>query len=168
MTRHVDGRAQIERADRMARAVELRGQGNTIREIAAAMRCSASSAHALVTEALAQIPAENVQQLRAIEGDQLNGITRALWPAVQAGDAQAAAVAIRASARRAALYGLDSPVKVEFENTTIRMHHAMVPEALRIGPVGDDGYVEMSTNGGPVRQLTGEPETRPEILGPYD
>ncbi len=43
----------------------------------------------------------------------MDAIHAALWPAVQSGDHQAAAVLVRASARKAALYGLDAPVRAE-------------------------------------------------------
>lgn len=162
--RHVDGAAQIERANKMATAVQLRGQGMNYRQIGAALECSVSTAHDLVAAALAATPVESVQQLRTLEGDRLDQMHAALRSGIESGDPAAVGVAVRVSARRAALLGLDSPVKVEFESTTIRMHAAMVPDALRIGPVGDDGYVTMSMGGGPVRQITSEPETRPEIV----
>lgn len=168
MNRHVDGRAQVERANKMATAVQLRGQGMNYRAIAARLGISVSSAHQLVAAALAQLPAESVQQLRAIESGRLDGLHRALQPGIEGGDPQAIGTAVRVSARRSALLGLDAPAKIEVEPMYVRMHAAMVPEALRVGPVDADGYVEMDMGGGPVRQLASEPETRPEIVGPYD
>lgn len=143
MTRHTDGRAQVERAERMATAVQLRGEGLGYRAIAARLDCSLSTAHELVSEALAAVPAESVQQLRAVESDRLDQMHNALRSGIKSGDPAAVGVAVRVSARRAALYGLDAPVKVEVEPMFVRMHHALVPAVLQSGPIDEDGYVTM-------------------------
>lgn len=104
---------EVERAERDARAVQLRAEGATYRQIAAALGVDLHTAHTAVQRAIAAVPVENVDTLRAVEGEHLDALRAALIPAAVAGDEKAAAVLVRISDRRSRLFGLDAPITVE-------------------------------------------------------
>lgn len=61
----------IAQADIDARAAGLRSRGMSYRKIADEMGCSVHAAHERVQRALAAVPAEAVEAIRAIEGERL-------------------------------------------------------------------------------------------------
>ena len=127
------GAGRLARAERQAEAADLAARGLGYRDIATALGCSTSTAHALVRDAAAAVPAASVETLRAAESERLADLDRALAPAVEAGDTAAVAVAVRISARRSALYGLDQAVRADTNAgvTTVVFHSALMPERLR-------------------------------------
>lgn len=109
-----------ERGARRARAVQLRGQGWTYAEIAEALGVAESTAYADVTSALAARKDEGVRIMRAVEGDRLEGLERQLQKVLdEAGGADVDAVTkvagtlVRVAERRARLFGLDAPARIE-------------------------------------------------------
>lgn len=122
--------AEVERADRDAKAVALRASGATYREIAATLGVSLHAAHDAVKRALAAVPVESVDALRAVEGERLDHIWAALAPAALGGDEKAAAVLVRISDRRAKLFGLDAPIQVEGGLTQIVIDPRLLPSSF--------------------------------------
>lgn len=61
----------INQAEVDAEAARLRSQGKSYRQIAAAMGCGVRAAHERVQRALAAVPSEAVEAIRAIEGGRL-------------------------------------------------------------------------------------------------
>lgn len=120
----------IEQADRQATAVRLKSQGHDYRSIAQTMSCALSTAHSLVMAGLDRVPAEDVQTLRTIEGQRLNAVVAAMWPAVEAGDPRAASVVVAVSSRLAQLYGLDAAVNSEAGPYIVQFHSALAPRPL--------------------------------------
>jgi hypothetical protein len=126
-------------AENDARAVRLRAQGASYSSIAKALGYhDESGAYKAVQRALAAIPAPEVEELRALQGEELDALRRGLWqviygthykvsnsgrvvmdpatgeplldpaPKISAGNALA-----RVLDRQAKLFGLDQPTRVE-------------------------------------------------------
>jgi len=55
--------------------------------------------------------------MRQTEGARLDRMQRAVWPAAISGDIKAGAQVLRIMERRARLFGLDAPTKVEVAQT---------------------------------------------------
>jgi hypothetical protein len=102
--------------ERQRRALELRKSGGTYSAIARTLGTGVMTAHRDVKAALAAVVAqrdEDAGQLLALELERLDAVWLAMWPRAREGDAKAASVLVRVSARRAALCGLDSAQRVE-------------------------------------------------------
>lgn len=97
------------RAERRNRAVALRRGGMTIREISTELEVAPSTAWADIKVALAEIPAEDAEQLRQQEVDRLDALQRAIWDAALAGNLHALDRMLKAIDRRCRLLGLDLP-----------------------------------------------------------
>lgn len=104
---------RVNAHDDRLRALELRQQGWSYRQIAADIGKSPSMAHKYVARALQETTAEAVDDLRLLEGERLDAAQAAIWPMVMAGDIAALNGFIRLSERRAKLLGLDAPSKQE-------------------------------------------------------
>lgn len=127
MTRRTNA---VEQADRQAAAVRLKSEGHDYRDIAGIMGCAVSTAFALVKAGLDRVPAEDVATLRQIEGQRMNAVVAAMWPAVESGDPRAATVVVAVSNRLAQLYGLDAPTRAEVsgaEPLTVMFSAALAP-----------------------------------------
>lgn len=102
-----------------AAALELRKQGRTYREIAAALGlANPGNAHRMIRDELSELREqcrESVTELRDIEAERLDMLWLALMPAVQAGNVQAIRACVAISKRRCALLGLDkaNPTQTE-------------------------------------------------------
>jgi len=105
--------AVMGRAQKVARAVELRGLGMSYRAIAEALGWrSPATAHEVVQRAMRNLIREATAEAVALEADRLDNYLRALAPRALAGDLEALDRAIRISESRRRLLGLDMPVKV--------------------------------------------------------
>lgn len=116
-----NGRAEAAKyqvAKRRARALELRLQGMTYRQIADEMQCADSTAHELVTAALREIPAAGVELLRREQGETLRLMLLSMWPRIARGEPRAIEVGVRILERHAKLMGLDVPVVKPIEIVT--------------------------------------------------
>ncbi|MGX5357687.1 helix-turn-helix domain-containing protein [Kocuria sp. KH4] len=109
-----------ERLARRAQAVQLRSQGWTYTEIGEALGVAESTAYADVTAALTARKDEGVRIMRAVEGGRLEGLERQLQKALDEADAtdadtvtKLAGALVRVAERRAKLYGLDMPQRIE-------------------------------------------------------
>lgn len=110
------------------RALRLRREGHTIREISRRLGCSVGRAHQLIQEAIAAIPQENAEAVRVLELQRIDRMLRGLCRRREVdedgrvtgrpglaylGEPKAVAAAVKLMERRAKLLGLDAPSKVE-------------------------------------------------------
>ena len=94
--------------------------------------------------------------MRAVEGERLDALQRAVWSAAIFGDTDAIKSVLAIMARRARLFGLDMPAKVdvaeissiEFAEEFVRLVSALDPqglaEAISHLPGGSSAAVELS------------------------
>lgn len=115
----------IDRAERRARAVDLRAEGHTIREVAEKLGIAPSTAAGDIDRALSEYPAEGVDLLRRLWGQRLDALLRAVWPAAMAGDLDAVDKAVKISNRAAKLYGLDAPQQINMSTTGADIEQAV-------------------------------------------
>ena len=115
-----DGRRNPSKDQQLRReseALALRIAGATFDEVAHALKLyGRSDAHKLVTRALSRHQAEQVDEMRLVEGARLDRMTRAVWAAAVQGDVEAVRAVIRISERRARLFGLDAPQRVNISD----------------------------------------------------
>jgi hypothetical protein len=106
--------AKIAAAERQRKAVELRMAGLTFQAIADTLGyANRSSATDAVTRALRDtVPKELTDELRQIENQRLDRLYGPMYARALAGDHRAVDACLRIMARRAALNGLDAPVRV--------------------------------------------------------
>ena len=98
----------------MAQAVVLRRGGASYDEIARALGyATRSGAWRAVDGALRGTLREEAGALRSLEGERLDRLQLAVWPAAMRGNCEAVRTILRISQRRAHLFGLDTPKRVE-------------------------------------------------------
>jgi len=97
----------------MVQAAQLRSAGATFREIGEALGIDGTWARQLVIRALEAAEYEAADLMRTQEGIRLDRLQRANWPAALGGDTQAGRLVLKIMERRARLFGLDAPAKVE-------------------------------------------------------
>jgi transposase-like protein len=96
------------RATRKQEALTMRLAGVSIRTIAARLNVHPSTVYAWVKDAIAAIPQEQADELRALELERLDTMLASIWRDVLAGDTRAVDAALRIMQRRAALLNLDA------------------------------------------------------------
>lgn len=104
--------------ERQINALELRKSGHTYREIARRLGVSHVQAYNDVQNELNVLRTEvahNAEELRTLELERLDKITRSLDHWVEAGSAPAAIATLKASERRAKLLGLDKPTEIKVD-----------------------------------------------------
>jgi Sigma-70, region 4 len=94
-------------------ALRLRSLGYTYRRIAEEMGCNVGTAYSRVQRALAQIPAEAVDEYRSIQRQQMDDLMATYLPQALAGDYKSAELVMKLLDRRAKLEGIDAPAKHE-------------------------------------------------------
>lgn len=123
---------KIQRIEDATRALDLRKQGYSRRQIADTLGCSVSKVHEMTSALLAAYPVENVRQLRELECEKLDeselGLMaiRAKFQELSAGgDRKAAEIVGLMEARlsavrtqRAKLLGANAPEVLELETRT--------------------------------------------------
>jgi len=98
--------------DRAVKALDLRIDGATYRQIGAHLGVSECTAYHDVQDELGRLDAigkEKAERLRELEIRRLDALTMALAPGIQSGDVRAILAAVRVMERRATLLGLDGP-----------------------------------------------------------
>lgn len=95
------------------KAAQLRASGATFREIGTALGIDHTWARRLVLRALDTAAYENADLMRTQEGERLDRLQRAVWVAACGGDIRAVNAVLRIMDRRARLFGLDVPARVE-------------------------------------------------------
>ncbi|MDX1884716.1 hypothetical protein [Mycolicibacterium sp. 120270] len=135
----------------------LRREGLPYREIAERLDWkNEASARSAVTRLLTRIEYDEVAEMRAVEGERLDALQRAVWAAATSGDTDAIKSVLAIMARRARLFGLDMPAKVdvpqmssvEFAEEFVRLVNVLDPqglaEAISHLPGGSSAAVELS------------------------
>jgi hypothetical protein len=108
----------FSRLDRQTKAVLLRRQGHTFREIAAEMKITLREAHRLVTTAFreaAHRSAETAEQMVQLHNERLDWMLKSLASEIDRGSSRAIEVAVKLLDRQARLLGLDAPAKKEVQ-----------------------------------------------------
>lgn len=104
-------RREMERADRIAKCLDLRRQGYSYDEIGREVGISKANAHKLTVLGLEALPRESAEEVRKLEAERLDALTRATWGEASAGELDAVAAQVKLSERRSKLLGLDAPQK---------------------------------------------------------
>ncbi len=126
-------------AQRETRAVEMRKAGATYDDIAAALDCNRSTAYRTVMRALARNQAAEVEELRMIEGARLDRMQMGLWQRAVSGSESACLAVLRIMERRARLFGLDAPAKVEVRRDALDDEiETLLTQITVLPPVPDD------------------------------
>lgn len=99
--------------DTMVKAAQLRAAGATFREIGDSLNIDPTWARTLVLKALEAAKYEAADVMRELEGQRLDRMQRAHWSAALAGDNNSTRTIIRIMERRARLFGLDAPTRLE-------------------------------------------------------
>lgn len=109
----------VKEADNVLRALALRRDGATLPEIAKAVGCALSTAHARVKKGL-DLAREDMRAeagaLMELELLRLDKLWRSAQKLVAAGDPSAIQAALRVSAQRAKLLGLEAPTRHVIED----------------------------------------------------
>jgi transposase len=100
-------------AQRVEKAFDMRLQGLTKSEIARRMDVSPNTVANWINAEIETRIAPKVEPLRVIENARLDYYLTKLSPAIEKGDEKAIGRALQISQRRAALNGLDAPVKYD-------------------------------------------------------
>lgn len=100
-------------AELSRRCLELRLAGGTLEAIGETVGLHKSNVSRRIKAALADIPKEEADELRAIENERLNVMQTAIWRKVRQGEYGAVDRALRISERRSKLNGLDAPQRVD-------------------------------------------------------
>ena len=145
--------------ERALKALALRREGLPYRDIAERLDWkNEASARSAVTRLLTRVEYDEVAEMRAVEGERLDALQRAVWAAATSGDTDAIKSVLAIMARRARLFGLDMPAKVdvaeissvEFAEQFVRLVSALDPqglaEAISHFPGGSSAAVELSRN----------------------
>ncbi len=108
----------------MVQAAQLRAAGATFREVGEALEIDPTWARTLVLRALEAAKYEAADLMRVQEGQRLDRMQRSVWRDAVNGDLAAVNTVLRIMDRRARLFGLDSPVKVD--------------ATVSVGPIDED------------------------------
>lgn len=99
--------------DRQATALKLRASGATYAAIGEHLKVSAQAAYKMVKQAIEEIPAEAVAELRSVELTRLDRMTAAVWRDATNGEYKAISAVVSLMEHRAKLTGLYAPVQTE-------------------------------------------------------
>ncbi len=127
-------RKQVAAMQRRKRALEMRASGATYQAIADELGYrNRTSAYDAVASGLKDITREPAKHLRDLELERLDAMQAALWESATQGDPGAIAVCLKIGERRARLWGLYAPTKIEGKvETTVRSDFSsLTPEEKR-------------------------------------
>lgn len=99
------------------RVVALRRQGKTYDQIGAELDMSPRQVAYLFKKTMDKYVSPEVAELRVTEGDRLDMLQSAVWPNAMMGDPHSVAAVLKIMDRRAKLFGLDMPAKIQQEIT---------------------------------------------------
>jgi hypothetical protein len=111
------GRSDAESAERRRQALELRKAGYGFEEIGRALGLSTAGAYKVVQTALKATYREPADDVRKLELERLDRLTRGLWPRAIQGETEAIDRVLKLMTRRARLLGLDEPEKHDVRAT---------------------------------------------------
>lgn len=113
----------------MPKAAALRAAGASFRDIGQSLGIDPTWARTLVLKALQEVAYEAADEMRTQEGERLDRLQMGLWPQATRGDVKAVLAVVRVMERRAKLFGLDAPVKLEVAEV---VDYSEVDEALSV------------------------------------
>lgn len=120
--RHVVKASNIETAEKMAEALNMRKEGCTFEAIAKRIGYhDASGASKLVKRAMDMTIQEPADEVRRVELERLDMMLKALNPRIKAGEPRAIEVALGIGDRRSKLLGLDAPTKMETDSRSLQV-----------------------------------------------
>ena len=129
------GSTPEDRAENIAKALDMRRRQMIYDDIAKELGVSCSYAHELVQDGLRMlVPIEAAEDLRKIEAERLDKIRGSLYPAALDGDHAAVDRWLKVSESLRKLLGIDMPAKVEVEMVT----HAQLADELAAYLAGVD------------------------------
>ena len=118
--------ARIAQRTRAAAALKLRETGVSFAEIAAQLGYpSENAANKAVLAALRREVHEEANQLRTLEGLRLDEMQAGLWGKASHGNVGAVMAVIKIMERRARLFGLDAPQRVDVGRSDIDLDGAV-------------------------------------------
>lgn len=124
-----EGRLADRRKEQEARriqAMSLRLAGLTYGQIGERLHIGAEAARMLVMRTLKEAEQAQVAEMRELENQRLDRMQASIWPKVLEGDLQAIDRALRISARRSAVNGLDAPKQFQIQaNVRLEMEQAL-------------------------------------------
>jgi hypothetical protein len=147
MPRGTASRRHVSRAERTARALELRKAGLTFRQIGADLGVTEQRAHQVVTRELARLNAKRAEDgdtVTRLEVERLDALLATVWPKALAGDLPSFDRVLAVLARRAKLLGIDAEkptTGVTMQNITVEMTDRERADAIAalLSRVGDGG-----------------------------
>ena len=156
--------------ERRRKALELRMQGMSYKEIGLQIGCTALRAGQLVRDIMQTRVAELddlVREQAELQNARLDVAIKALWPEIIKGDVDSIQAMVRVEERRARLHGLDAPQKIQAEVDLRQMPaEELMAIAKRIGlgaivVAGDNGQVEELTTDEVLRLQAAMPAEPP-------
>jgi hypothetical protein len=122
----------VARAERDARALELRKAGSTFQQIADLCGyANAPRAHEAITKAIRALPREAAAEVRALELERLDRLTLAVWDSARDGDRGSIDTVLRLMKRRACLLGLDLDAPLGDASPALTGLPGQPPEAVQ-------------------------------------
>jgi hypothetical protein len=146
--------------ERRRKALELRMQGATYKEIGVQLGCTALRAGQLVRDIMQTRIAELddlVREQAELQNARLDVAVKALWPEILKGDCDSINALIRVEERRARLHGLDAPQKIQAE---VDLRQMPAEELLAIAKRIGLGSVVVSGADGQIEELTADEALR--------
>lgn len=139
---------QLAAKDWRERAVRLRRQNFSIREIASMVDRSPTIVHEAIKAALDAVPVADVEALRKEHGEKIARKLRK-WSKPAEYDAEAAKVYVSLLAAERKLYGLDAPVKTEIsgELKTTTAHDEILDRLTRLAAAAAAGGGDRKPDG---------------------
>jgi hypothetical protein len=132
----VTSKRRLAAAERQRQALELKKAGADYRTIAERVGYAGpAGAYKAVTTALKALVQEPAEELRTMEVARLDQMLLGLWPKAIKGDTWAVDRVLKIMERRAALLGLDAPVKRELSGSVeLRTYAERVAGDLGLEP----------------------------------
>ena len=131
---------RVKAAERRQEAVKLRIAGATFQQIGDRLGMTRQGAHVTIKRYLyetAKATEESADELRVLELQRLDALQASHWSDAMKGDIQKTLAILRIMNRRAALMGLDAPVRAEIANVTPVEIVEVVRDAIKDGEQGD-------------------------------
>lgn len=116
-------------------ALALRAEGLSYAKIASRMGVSSATAYKWVKKALGRLQeklAERAELVWRLELERLDELQAALWGKAQDGDVKAVMAILRIMERRAKLYGLDAPDRLEVQRKGLDLSQGVTPENVHV------------------------------------
>jgi hypothetical protein len=97
----------VVQAERLYAIFEYRKMGANLTQIGQKFDLSVGRVHAIITEAIARLPKQGIEDVRSLELERCDAMQMSLWPAAIKGDIGAITTILAIMNRRARYLGLD-------------------------------------------------------------